>query len=148
MVPYLDRKLRGILLAGGRATRLHPITKSISKHLLPVYDKPMIYYPLSVLMIASIRDILVISAPANLQQLRMLLGDGSQWGIKLSYAEQAKPDGIVQANLIAGKFLDGGPVMLDPGGQSFLWRGADTAPQSRWCCSHYVFDRENSRARE
>src|SRR5437660_216173 len=105
-------KVRGILLAGGRATRLHPITKAISKQLLPVYDKPMIYYPLSVLMLAGIKDIVVISAPEDMPQFKALLGGGGQWGIKLSYARQAKPEGIAQAILIAGDFLAGGPSCL------------------------------------
>jgi glucose-1-phosphate thymidylyltransferase len=115
--------MRGILLAGGRASRLHPITKAISKQLLPVYDKPMIYYPLSVLMLAGIQDILVISTPGDLPQFQRLLGDGSQWGIRLSYAQQPHPDGIARAIMIAGDFLGGDSSSLILGDNLFYGGG-------------------------
>ena len=142
-------KRKGIILAGGSGTRLYPITMGVSKQLLPIHDKPMVFYPLSVLMLANIRDILVITTPEDQSQFVRLMGDGSQWGINISYKEQPSPDGLAQAYLLAEDFLDGAPSAMVLGDNIFFGHGlpeilhsADEKPSGGTVFGYRVSDPE------
>ena len=124
--------MKGIILAGGTGSRLFPITKGVSKQLIPVYDKPMIYYPLSVLMLAGVTEVLVITTPGDKQAFSQVLGDGSQWGIKIEQTVQAAPEGIAQAFLLGKEFIGGSPCSLVLGDNIFFGHGLRTF--SWWTC--------------
>jgi glucose-1-phosphate thymidylyltransferase len=143
------KKRKGILLAGGSGTRLYPITMGVSKQLLPIYDKPMVYYPLSVLMLAGIQEIAVITTPEDQEQFVRLLGDGSQWNVKLTFISQPSPDGLAQAFILAEDFLDGAPSAMVLGDNIFYGHGlreilnaADKNPSGASVFGYHVADPE------
>jgi glucose-1-phosphate thymidylyltransferase len=143
------KKRKGILLSGGSGTRLYPITMGVSKQLLPIYDKPMVYYPLSVLMLAGIQEIAVITTPEDQEQFQRLLGDGSQWNIQLTYITQPSPDGLAQAFILAEDFLDGAPSAMVLGDNIFYGHGmrevlaeADENPKGASVFGYHVADPE------
>jgi glucose-1-phosphate thymidylyltransferase len=143
---FMSRR-KGIILAGGSGTRLHPITRAVSKQLMPLYDKPMIYYPLSVLMLAGIREIAVITTPEDQAQFQRMLGDGAQFGITLTWIQQPSPDGLAQAYIIADDFLDGAPSAMVLGDNIFFGHGlpklmADAAPEGATVFGYQVVDPE------
>ena len=142
-------KRKGIILAGGSGTRLWPITMGVSKQLLPIYDKPMIYYPLSVLMLSGIREIAIITTPDDQQQFQRLMGDGSQWGVQFTWIVQPSPDGLAQAYLLARDFLSGAPSAMVLGDNIFFGHGlpellaaADARPQGGTVFGYHVMDPE------
>ena len=142
-------KRKGIILAGGSGTRLFPLTMAVSKQLMPLYDKPMIYYPLTVLMLSDIREVAVITTPQDQAQFQRLLGDGSQWGMQLTYIEQPSPDGLAQAYILAEAFLDGAPSAMVLGDNIFFGHGlptllsaADAQPSGGTVFGYHVADPE------